>query len=111
LSSRIGNAQPERRDDGRHQGKTGERIESPGKAAGIILRPADHGRSEEVAEIATELIQAIPDAAAVPVEIIAGWLGRKTLNFLASFCQKTFLVLDNSIDCFACTEDWFPCLC
>src|SRR5215469_15671662 len=52
LPHRIGNAQPQRGDDGRHQGKTGERIESPGKAASVILRPAHHRRSEEAAEIA-----------------------------------------------------------
>ena len=37
---RVGNAQPQRGNDRRHQDKAGERIEPAGKAAGVILRPA-----------------------------------------------------------------------
>jgi hypothetical protein len=51
------------------------KLESACKAAGVILRPAHHRRAEEAAEIAdrmTELIQAMRDAAAVPVRIIDG---------------------------------------
>src|SRR5277367_2915366 len=52
---RIWNPQPEGRDDGGDQREPGKRVEAAGKAAGILLGPADRGRPEETAEIANRI--------------------------------------------------------
>ena len=72
LADRIGNAQLQRGNDGRHQGKAGQRIKSAGEAAGIVLRPTDHRRPEEAAEIADGIDPGDSGAAAVSGQQAAG---------------------------------------
>jgi len=67
FSHRVGNAQPQRGNDRRHQDKAGERIEPAGKAAGV------HARSS-LLDTARKTAEAVAGFALMSAVISALWL-------------------------------------
>jgi hypothetical protein len=66
------NVEPEQRDRGRHQGAQCEGVEPAGEAAGQILAQPTNVGPKNPPRLPSELIHAMPAAAAPPVRNIVG---------------------------------------